>query len=290
MNYSDPGELSWVDEGLADLAIFLNGYPAGGSHVAYHQVFHRETSLTRWGGGLENYGASFTWFLYLWEQAGGNGGDGALRARPGLRRRRRRPPDQADLRARRRRHGRDPGGDRRVQRAGSPGLESRSGLPTNSSRTGSLRSTSTTRVRRGSTSRTSTSATRTTPGATRSTSRTTSSGRTADLRRRDADPASSSIATRARAGRVAVRHLVRGLPQPGPDVLADVQRRRHDPDRAAHRNRPTGGRGYESQSDNILNVDARRDLGGDDRLLDAGTSSRRAGTTATSRRSWTASG
>jgi hypothetical protein len=75
MNYSDPGELSWVDEGLADMAIFLNAYPAGGSHVAYHQVFHRETSLTRWGGGLENYGASFTWFLYLWEQAGGNGLD-----------------------------------------------------------------------------------------------------------------------------------------------------------------------------------------------------------------------
>ena len=25
-NYSDPGELSWVDEGLADFAIFLNGY------------------------------------------------------------------------------------------------------------------------------------------------------------------------------------------------------------------------------------------------------------------------
>jgi hypothetical protein len=73
MNYSDAGELSWVDEGLADLAIFLNGYPAGGSHIAYHQIFHRETSLTRWGGGLENYGASFTWFLYLWEQAGGNG-------------------------------------------------------------------------------------------------------------------------------------------------------------------------------------------------------------------------
>ena len=59
-NYSDPGELSWVDEGLADFAIFLNGYHAGGSHLTYHQVFHRETSLTRWGGGLENYGASFT--------------------------------------------------------------------------------------------------------------------------------------------------------------------------------------------------------------------------------------
>ena len=74
MNYSDPGELSWVDEGLADMAAFLNGYDMTGSHLTYHQVFHRETSLTRWAGGLENYGASFSYFAYLWEQAGGNGG------------------------------------------------------------------------------------------------------------------------------------------------------------------------------------------------------------------------
>ena len=75
MNYSDPGELSWVDEGLADFAIFLNGWgDTNDSHLLYHQVFHRETSLTRWGGGLENYGASYSYFLYLWEQAGGNGG------------------------------------------------------------------------------------------------------------------------------------------------------------------------------------------------------------------------
>ncbi|MEO8246856.1 MAG: hypothetical protein ABI622_07005, partial [Chloroflexota bacterium] len=75
MNYSDPGELSWVDEGLADMAIFFNGWgDTNDSHILYHQVFHRETSLTRWGGGLENYGASYTYFLYLWEQAGGNGG------------------------------------------------------------------------------------------------------------------------------------------------------------------------------------------------------------------------
>jgi hypothetical protein len=74
MEYSDTTETSWVDEGLADMAGFLNQYPAGGSHVAYHQVFHRETSLIRWGGGLENYGASFTYFLYLWERAGGEGG------------------------------------------------------------------------------------------------------------------------------------------------------------------------------------------------------------------------
>ena len=73
MNYSDPGELSWVDEGLADTAAFLNGFDMTGSHLTYQQVFHRETSLTRWGGGLENYGAAFSYFAYLWEQAGGNG-------------------------------------------------------------------------------------------------------------------------------------------------------------------------------------------------------------------------
>lgn len=72
-NYSDPGELSWVDEGLADLAVFLNGFDVGGSHLTYHQVFYAETSLTRWGGGLENYGAAYTFFQYLWERAGGNG-------------------------------------------------------------------------------------------------------------------------------------------------------------------------------------------------------------------------
>lgn len=72
-NYSDPGELSWVDEGLADFAVFLNGYDVGGSHLTYHQVFYAETSLTRWAGGLENYGAAYTFFQYLWERAGGNG-------------------------------------------------------------------------------------------------------------------------------------------------------------------------------------------------------------------------
>jgi hypothetical protein len=72
-DYSDPGELSWVDEGLADFAQFLTGYGADVGHTYYHQVFHRETSLTKWGGGLADYGASYTFFQYLWEQAGGNG-------------------------------------------------------------------------------------------------------------------------------------------------------------------------------------------------------------------------
>ena len=76
-SYADSGELSWVDEGLADMAGFLNGYDMTGGHLTYQQVFHRETSLTRWAGGLANYGAAFSYFEYLWEQAGGNG-DGTL--------------------------------------------------------------------------------------------------------------------------------------------------------------------------------------------------------------------
>jgi Immune inhibitor A-like, MAM domain len=73
-NYSDAGELSWVDEGLADFAIFLNDYPIGGSHPNSFQINHRETSLTRWGGTVSNYGAAASFFQYLWERAGGNGG------------------------------------------------------------------------------------------------------------------------------------------------------------------------------------------------------------------------
>ena len=92
MNYSDPGELSWVDEGLADMAAFLNGYDMTGSHLTYQQVFHRETSLTRWGGGLENYGASFSYFAVpvgagRWQRRR------HARARPRVRRHRGRPAD-----------------------------------------------------------------------------------------------------------------------------------------------------------------------------------------------------
>ena len=78
MNYSDPGELSWIDEGLADFAQFLTGYGADIGHTYYHQVFHRETSLTLWGGGLADYGASYTFMQYAWEQAGGYLVDGSL--------------------------------------------------------------------------------------------------------------------------------------------------------------------------------------------------------------------
>jgi immune inhibitor A len=67
----DPDEPSWVDEGLADLASFLSGYGHSSGHVAYYMVYHFWTPLTFWGGGLEDYGASYLFQLYLWEKYGG---------------------------------------------------------------------------------------------------------------------------------------------------------------------------------------------------------------------------
>jgi hypothetical protein len=67
----DPDEPSWVDEGLADLAGYFCGYGHSESHLAYYMVYHPFTSLTFWGGGLEDYGASYLFQLYLFEKYGG---------------------------------------------------------------------------------------------------------------------------------------------------------------------------------------------------------------------------
>jgi Immune inhibitor A peptidase M6 len=68
----DPDEEAWVDEGMADLAAFLCGYMKDNTHVMYYMAYHPWTSLTFWGGNLENYGASYLFQLYLWENYGGN--------------------------------------------------------------------------------------------------------------------------------------------------------------------------------------------------------------------------
>ncbi|KKN26018.1 hypothetical protein LCGC14_0878900 [marine sediment metagenome] len=67
----DPNEPSWVDEGLADLAGYLSGYGHSSGHLAYYMVYHQDTSLTFWGGRLEDYGASYLFQLYLYEKFGG---------------------------------------------------------------------------------------------------------------------------------------------------------------------------------------------------------------------------
>jgi hypothetical protein len=74
----DPDEESWVDEGLADLSGFLCGYGHSAGHVAYYMVYHPMTALTFWGGGLESYGASYLFQLYLYEKYGGAAFSSAL--------------------------------------------------------------------------------------------------------------------------------------------------------------------------------------------------------------------
>lgn len=66
----DPDEPSWVDEGLADLSGFLCGYGHSSGHIAYYMVYHPFTALTFWGGGLEDYGVSYLFQLYLYEKFG----------------------------------------------------------------------------------------------------------------------------------------------------------------------------------------------------------------------------
>jgi hypothetical protein len=76
-NDHDGDEDSWVDEGLADLAQYFCGYGHDDGHVIYYLAYHR-TPLTVWGGGLESYGASYLFQLYLLENfstATGTGDD-----------------------------------------------------------------------------------------------------------------------------------------------------------------------------------------------------------------------
>ena len=70
----DPSELSWIDEGLAELAIYLNGYGHGPTLVTWGLAYHRD-SLTMWGSQLEDYGVSYLFQLYLLENFGEKVGD-----------------------------------------------------------------------------------------------------------------------------------------------------------------------------------------------------------------------
>ncbi|GAI61541.1 unnamed protein product, partial [marine sediment metagenome] len=67
----DPDEPSWVDEGCADLAMFMCGYGHSSGHIANYFVYHPITALTFWGGELEDYGACYLFALYLYEHYGG---------------------------------------------------------------------------------------------------------------------------------------------------------------------------------------------------------------------------
>ena len=67
----DPGEDSFIDEGMADMAEqFIYGTQTTGSHIGEYLYYHRD-SLLDWKGELFDYGNAVLWQDYLWEQAGG---------------------------------------------------------------------------------------------------------------------------------------------------------------------------------------------------------------------------
>jgi len=70
-NDIDADEESWVDEGLADMAAYMCGYGHDTGNIANYFAYHPWTSLTFWGGNLENYGCCYLFQLYLWEHFGG---------------------------------------------------------------------------------------------------------------------------------------------------------------------------------------------------------------------------
>ncbi len=65
---------AWANEGLSDLAMFLNGYDIGGADFAFAN--NPNTQLDFWpegGGQGENYGAAFTFWLYFYDKYGETG-------------------------------------------------------------------------------------------------------------------------------------------------------------------------------------------------------------------------
>jgi immune inhibitor A len=70
--YQDKNETTWVNEGLSELAMQLNGYSTGGADRVFSQV--PDTQLTAWSddpsGRTQHYGASYLFMAYFLERFG----------------------------------------------------------------------------------------------------------------------------------------------------------------------------------------------------------------------------
>lgn len=68
----DRNEDTWMDEGLAELAVFLNGYDLGGFDASYTNS--PDVALTYWpeepGGATRNYGQAFLFVSYFLDRFG----------------------------------------------------------------------------------------------------------------------------------------------------------------------------------------------------------------------------
>jgi immune inhibitor A len=69
---NDRNEDSWVNEGMSELASYLNGFDPGGADAAYMQK--PDTQLTTWSdpslGNAEHYGASYLFMQYFLDRFG----------------------------------------------------------------------------------------------------------------------------------------------------------------------------------------------------------------------------
>lgn len=70
--YNDRNEDSWVNEGLSELASYLNGFDPGGADMAYAE--QPDTQLNTWAdpsqGNAEHYGASYLFMTYFLDRFG----------------------------------------------------------------------------------------------------------------------------------------------------------------------------------------------------------------------------
>jgi len=67
----DSDEMSWVNEGCSQLAIYICGYGIPASDLMYYFWYFWDTSLVTWYNNLENYGVVFLWTFYVYEHCGG---------------------------------------------------------------------------------------------------------------------------------------------------------------------------------------------------------------------------
>ena len=70
---NDRNETSWVNEGMSELASYLNGFDVGGHDLAYMQK--PDTQLTTWAdpseeSASEHYGASYLFMNYFLDRFG----------------------------------------------------------------------------------------------------------------------------------------------------------------------------------------------------------------------------
>ena len=70
--YQDKNETTWVNEGLSELAMQLNGYDTGGADFVFSQL--PDTQLNAWSddpnGRTEHYGAAYLFMAYFLERFG----------------------------------------------------------------------------------------------------------------------------------------------------------------------------------------------------------------------------